>query len=171
MKLPRLGVVDGEINQVTASKGQIRKTSASIKNLPRLRLRVVKQTLFALIRDPPSTFRLVLFAQFKRPLYFLFLPTRLLLALWSLWWSLGGFAVALAGPPPTGHAITHPLPPTSRLGQILVVREQSGEVAGAGADVCTNVAAGIVDVLKFGKGLDEVDVVAKVLCNFGRATV
>jgi len=85
--------------------------------------------------------------------------------------SLGWFIVALAVL--TCHAITHLLPPPSRLGQILVICEQSGEVASAGTDVGAHVTAGVIDVLefKFGEGLDEVDVVAKVLCDFGRAAV
>jgi hypothetical protein len=83
--------------------------------------------------------------------------------------SLGWFIVALAVL--TRHAITHLLPPPSRLGQILVICEQSGEVASAGTDVGAHVTAGVIDVLEFGEGLDEVDVVAKVLCDFGRAAV
>jgi hypothetical protein len=79
------------------------------EDLPRRRLRFVKQTLLALLRDPPSTLRLILFAQPERTLDVLFLTIRLFLALWSL-------IAALAGPPPTRHAIAHLLPPPPRLG-------------------------------------------------------
>jgi len=97
-------------------------------------------------------------------LHVLFLTTRLFLALVSL-------IIALAGPPPTRHTITHLLPPPPRIGKILVVREQSGEIACARTDIGADVAAVVVDVLEFGEGLDEVDVITKILCDFGRAAV
>jgi hypothetical protein len=145
-------------------KGKTKCKYTVYEDLPRPRLRLVKQTLLALLRDSPSTLRLILFAQSERTLDVLFLTTRLFLALWSL-------IVALAGPPLTSHAIAHLFPSPPYLGQILVVRKQSGEIACARTDIGADVAAVVVDVLEFSEGLDEVNVITKVLCDFGRAAV
>ena len=54
---------------------------------------------------------------------------------------------------------------------MIVVREQTRELAGTYADIGADVTAVVVYVLEFGERLDEVDVVAEVLSDFGRAAV
>ena len=136
------------IRLLAASRvGQTERASI-YEHLPRPRLWLVKQTLVALLRDPLSALCLILFAQPERTLDVHLLTTRLFLALWSL-------IIALARPPLTRHAIVHLLRPPQHLGQILVVCEQSREIACPCADISADVAAVVVDVSEFGEGLDD----------------
>jgi hypothetical protein len=152
----------------------VRYSSKRIASSPGRGFWIVEQTFFALLREPPPALCLILLAQPQSALEFLLLPIGLLrlLLLRAAPWASRRFPVVVAlADPSSGHAIAHLLASAPCIGQTLVVREQARELARTHADVGADVTTAVVYVLEFGEGLDDVDVVAEVLCDFGRAAV